>query len=138
MLSPEPSLVLRSGAKVFSPAEGDPRFSRSTPDVLFARLEELEPGVVAGSASMWVGGVLREKARKRAVTSPSRAVFLRKLEEKAVAAEKAAVDEPQREQVQVDSPMPAQPIVRQETAVILPPKRARFSRPVKYASNSVP
>ena len=131
MLSPEPSLVLRYGAKVSSPAEGDPRFSRSTPDALFARIEKVKPSVVVGDSSLWAGGILREKARKRAVTSPGRNVLLRKLERKCVAAETAADEDQQREQVQVDSPAPAQPIVRQETAVILQPKRARYSRPVK-------
>ena len=99
----------------------------------------MKPGVVVGDSSLsWAGGILREKARKRAVTSLGRKVLLRKLERKCVAAKTAADEDQQREQVQMDSPAPAQPIVRQETAVILPPKRARYSRPVKYASDSVP
>jgi len=131
MLSPDPTRAPPYGQQAFSPAAGDPRFSRTTPDALFDRIEKMEPGVVAGSASMWASYVLREKARKRALYSPGRNVLLRKLEEKVVAAEKAADEDRQRELVHVDSPVPAQPLVRVETAVILPPKRARYSRPIK-------
>ena len=77
MLSPEPSpRVLRSGAGGFSPFPADPRFSRATPDALFARIKEADAGNVVGSSESWSGNILREKARKRPVTSPGRAKLL--------------------------------------------------------------
>ena len=63
MLSPEPSLVLRSGAQAFSPAEGDPRVSRSTPDAPSSRPnregEAGRSGFVVGDSSLWAGGTAR-------------------------------------------------------------------------------
>ena len=127
MLSPETTHAPPIAEQAFSPADGDPRFSRSTPNALFARFEKAQPGVVVGSVSSWHAGVLREKSRKRPVWSPGRDKLLSKLEQKAMAAETAAVEAPAGGLTHVDSPMASKPVIRQDTAVLLPPKRARYS-----------
>ena len=127
MLSPEPCpRVLRSGADAFSPFPADPRFSRATPDALFARIKEADAGNVVGSSESWSGNILREKARKRPVTSPGRAKLLGSLKQKAVAAECKRRDRQEHSKV-MESPAPAKPVTRQDTAVMLPPKRVRYS-----------
>ena len=90
MLSPEPSNVLRSGAKAFSPANGDPRFSRTTPDAHLARIEEAEAADAIGSTKVWAGRILRDRIRKAPVYSDGRKQMLQQMQGRAVAAEQAA------------------------------------------------
>ena len=87
MLSPEPSNVLRSGAKAFSPANGDPRFSRTTPDAHLARIEEAEAADASGSTKVWAGRILRDRSRKAPVYSDGRKQMLQLMQGRAVAAE---------------------------------------------------
>ena len=131
MLSPEPTRAPPISEQAFSPADGDPRFSRSTPDALFARFEEAQPGVVVGSISSWHARVLREKSRKRPVWSPGRDKLLSNPKQKATAAKTAGVEAPAGLLTHVDSPTASKPVTRQDTAVLLPPKRSRYSRTVK-------
>ena len=65
---------------------------------LLARIEKVKPGGCRWR-QLVVGGRHREKAHKRAVTSPGRKVLLRKLERMCVAAKTAADEDQQREQV---------------------------------------
>ena len=127
MLSPAPSHVLQTGAKVFSPfspAVGDPRFSRTTPDALFARIDEAEGRVgVAGSTKVWVGHILREKSRKLPVYGPDRKKYTRMLAQQAAKSE--AADRAKAKQVQADSPALFKPADSPESAFMEPRRRKR-------------
>ena len=70
--------------KPWSPAVGDPRFRRVTPDKLYARLQAAEHahGVghgLVGMTSTWVGLIYSREARKLAVYNPRRKELLTKL-----------------------------------------------------------
>ena len=127
MLSPAPSHVLQTGAKVFSPAVGDPRFSRTTPDALFARIDEAEAHVgAAGSTKVWVGHILREKSRKLPVYNLHRKKCTRMLALQAAKSEKEVADRAKAKQVQADSPAALfKPAALPESAFMEPRRRKR-------------
>ena len=91
MLSPEPSGARLSRKSVGSPASGDPRFSRRTPDELYARLAIAKADVGAvGHRSLWAGHVLRKRAIRRPLRSPTREKLVKRLQHATTSAEGAA------------------------------------------------
>ena len=119
--------MLRFGAEASSPANGDPRSSRTTPNALLARIEEAEAADASGSTKAWAGRILRDRSRKAPVYSDGRKQMLQLMQGKTVAAEKAAVERLRGKQVHVASLAPSQPAGEpQESAFMAPRKRARF------------
>ena len=90
MLSPDLHLAAPFDPQAFSPASRDPRFSRRTPDELFARISKADGDRVVGSGPLWAGRILREKSRKRATTSPAREKLMKRLRQTVSQAEEAA------------------------------------------------
>ena len=116
----------RPAWKVFSPAVGDPCFSRTTPDALFARIDEAEDRVgVAGSTKVWAGHILREKSRKLPFYGPQRKKYTRMLALQAAKSEKEAADRAKAKQVQADSPALFKPADSPESAFMEPRRRKR-------------
>ena len=105
---------------------GDPRFSRTTPDALFARIDEAEGRVgVAGSTKVWAGHILREKSRKLPFYGPQRKKYTRMLALQAAKSEKEAADRAKAKQVQADSPALFKPADSPESAFMEPRRRKR-------------
>ena len=110
--------------KVWSPASRDPRFSRRTPDQLRARADPNSSGNPVADNTSWALGILTAKVRKTPLYDPKRAKIIEQLTTVVERVEKKRVDSARK--VVIDSPAPAAPAERPQTAIFQQPQRAVF------------